>query len=51
MSNNQSENQSKKPYVTMQLSTLGSLTELTQLGLGKSGAMTDGSNDVGNMMN
>ena len=41
----------KKEYKPMKITKLGNLSELTELGLGKSGVMTDGKNMVGNMMN
>jgi hypothetical protein len=39
-----------KVYSAMSVSILGNVTEITQLGVGKSGAVTDGMNQVGNMM-
>lgn len=41
----------KKKYTPMQLTKIGNIDEITMLGLGKSGATTDGMNAVGNMMN
>lgn len=41
----------KKKYTSMKLTKIGNLDEITLLGLGKSGAVTDGMNGVGNMMN
>lgn len=38
-----------KSYESMKVSVLGSLAELTQLGLGKSGPDTDGQDQQGNM--
>ena len=41
----------KKKYIPAGLTKLGNLEEMTMLGLDKSGATTDGMNQVGNMMN